>query len=142
MNNLSLSAKFRLLITCFAAGFLVFGLYSLSTLKDVKVNGPRYKVIALGKDLQADILPPPEYILESYALAMEILDVESKERRDTIVAKGDQLKKDFETRLAFWEKNMPDDAMRKLLLEDAAKPAQEFFQLRDSTFLTALNSGD
>ncbi len=142
MNNLSLSAKFRLLITCFAAGFLVFGLYSLSTLKDVKVNGPRYKVIALGKDLQADILPPPEYILESYALAMEILDVESKERRDTIVAKGDQLKKDFETRLAFWEKNMPDDAMRKLLLEDAAKPAQEFFQLRDSTFLTALKSGD
>ncbi len=142
MNNLSLSAKFRLLITCFAAGFLVFGLYSLSTLKDVKVNGPRYKVIALGKDLQADILPPPEYILESYALAMEILDVESKDRRDTIVAKGDQLKKDFETRLAFWEKNMPDDTMRKLLLEDAAKPAQEFFQLRDSTFLTALKSGD
>lgn len=142
MNNLSLSAKFRLLITCFAAGFLVFGLYSLSTLKDVKVNGPRYKVIALGKDLQADILPPPEYILESYALAMEILDVESKDRRDTIVAKGDQLKKDFETRLAFWEKNMPDDNMRKLLLEDAAKPAQEFFQLRDSSFLTALKAGD
>jgi methyl-accepting chemotaxis protein len=142
MNNLSLSAKFRLLITCFAAGFLVFGLYSLSTLKDVKVNGPRYKVIALGKDLQADILPPPEYILESYALAMEILDVESKDRRDTIVAKGDQLKKDFETRLAFWEKNMPDDNMRKLLLEDAAKPAQEFFQLRDSAFLAALKAGD
>jgi methyl-accepting chemotaxis protein len=142
MNNLSLSAKFRLLITCFAAGFLVFGLYSLSTLKDVKVNGPRYKVIALGKDLQADILPPPEYILESYALSMEILDVDSKERRDAIMAKGDQLRKDFETRLTFWEKNMPDDAMRKLLLEDAAKPAQEFFQLRDSTFLTALKSGD
>jgi methyl-accepting chemotaxis protein len=142
MNNLSLSAKFRLLITCFAAGFLVFGLYSLSTLKDVKVNGPRYKVIALGKDLQADILPPPEYILESYALSMEILDVDSKERRDAIVAKGDQLKKDFETRLAFWEKNMPDDTMRKLLLEDAAKPAQEFLQLRDSTFLGALKSGD
>lgn len=142
MNNLSLTAKFRLLITCFATGFLLFGLYSLATLKDVKVNGPRYKVIALGKDLQADILPPPEYILESYALAMEILDVDSKERRDAIVAKSEQLKKDFETRLAFWEKNMPDDAMRKLLLEDAAKPAQEFFQLRDSTFLTALKSGD
>ncbi len=63
MNNLSLSAKFRLLITCFAAGFLVFGLYSLSTLKDVKVNGPRYILLALCKDLQADSLAPQEYIL-------------------------------------------------------------------------------
>jgi methyl-accepting chemotaxis protein len=142
LNNLSLSAKFRLLITCFAAGFLIFGLYSLSTLQNVKVNGPRYKVIALGKDLQADILPPPEYILESYALAMEILDVDAKERRDAIITKGDQLKKDFETRLAFWDKNMPDAEMKRLLLEDAAKPALEFFQLRDTTFLPALKSGE
>jgi hypothetical protein len=61
-------------------------------------------VIALGKDLQADILPPPEYILEAYALAMEILDVEKEEHRERIIAKGQQLKDDFETRLAFWEK--------------------------------------
>ena len=74
------------------------------TLWDVKVNGPRYKVIALGKDLQADILPPPEYILEAYALTMEIPYVEQKEHRERIIAKGQQLKDDFETRLAFWEK--------------------------------------
>ena len=97
------------------------------TLQDVKVNGPRYKVIALGKDLQADVLPPPEYILEAYALAMEILDVEKPEHRDRIIAKGEQLKSDFETRLAFWEKNMPDPEMLTLLLEEAAPPVREFF---------------
>ena len=55
------------------------------TLWDVKVNVPRYKVIALGKDLQADILPPPEYILEAYALTMEIHGVEQKEHREILL---------------------------------------------------------
>jgi methyl-accepting chemotaxis protein len=105
----------------------------LLTLRDVKVNGPRYKVIALGKDLQADILPPPEYILEAYALTMEIPYVEQKEHRERIIAKGQQLKDDFETRLAFWEKNMPDPEMLKLLLEEAAPPARGFSAPRDDT---------
>jgi methyl-accepting chemotaxis protein len=88
MIRLSLRGKFNLLIACFIFGFIAFGSYCLLTLRDVKVNGPRYKVIALGKDLQADILPPPEYILEAYALTMEILDVEQKEHRERIIAKG------------------------------------------------------
>ena len=142
MLRLSLRGKFNLLIACFICGFVAFGSYCLLTLQDVKVNGPRYKVIALGKDLQADVLPPPEYILEAYALAMEILDVQKPEHRDRIIAKGEQLKNDFETRLAFWEKNMPDPEMLTLLLEEAAPPAREFFAVRDTKFLPTLQLGD
>jgi methyl-accepting chemotaxis protein len=36
------------------------------------VNGPVYQEIVYGKDLIADILPPPLYIVESYMLANEI----------------------------------------------------------------------
>jgi methyl-accepting chemotaxis protein len=36
------------------------------------VNGPVYQEIVNGKDLIADILPPPLYIVESYMLANEI----------------------------------------------------------------------
>lgn len=142
MLRLSLRGKFNLLIACFICGFIAFGSYCLLTLRDVKVNGPRYKVIALGKDLQADILPPPEYILEAYALTMEILDVEKEEHRERIIAKGQQLKDDFETRLAFWEKNMPDPEMLRLLLEQAAPPARDFFNVRDTKFLPAVKAGD
>ena len=32
----------------------------------VKVGGPLYDEIALGKDLVADFRPPPEYIINSF----------------------------------------------------------------------------
>jgi len=142
MNKLTLRAKFWLLLACFATGFLVFGTYSLSTLQDVKINGSRYEVISRGHELEADILPPPAYILESYALAMELLTVESKPRRDSLVARGRQLTKEFDERLAFWEQNIPDAAMRPLLLKEAADPAREFFRVRDAEYLPMVESGD
>ena len=35
-------------------------------LKQLRVGGPLYTQIKLGNDLIADILPPPEYVLEAY----------------------------------------------------------------------------
>ena len=54
IERLSLGGKFKLLISCFAAGFLVFGTASFVTLQQVKVNGPRYERIITGKDLLPD----------------------------------------------------------------------------------------
>ena len=38
----------------------------------VRVNGPLYHDIVTDKDLIADILPPPQYIIESYLVALQI----------------------------------------------------------------------
>jgi len=68
----------RLLIT-FAVVVVVglagsIGLQSF-TLSQLKVNGPVYDGIIDGKDLVADILPPPLYLVEAYMLASEaVLD--------------------------------------------------------------------
>ena len=43
-------------------------------INEVKVNGPLYRQIVEGKDLIADILPPPEYIIESYLTAYELAE--------------------------------------------------------------------
>ena len=52
------------LVTATGLGAVVFtGIYALS---DVKVGGPLYDKIKLGNDLIADILPPPEYVIESF----------------------------------------------------------------------------
>jgi len=50
----------------FAIGFAAVVYASHLALTTLKVGGPVYGQISLGKDLIADILPPPEYILESY----------------------------------------------------------------------------
>ena len=52
------------LVTAAGLAAVVFtGIYALS---EVKVGGPLYDKIKLGNDLVADILPPPEYVIESY----------------------------------------------------------------------------
>ena len=51
------------IVACGVSAIVVTGMYSLNALK---VGGPLYSQIKLGNDLIADILPPPEYVLESY----------------------------------------------------------------------------
>lgn len=63
-------AKIKTGVTIFgivvAVGFAAVVLTGTIALTKLKVGGPVYSQISLGKDLVADILPPPEYVLESY----------------------------------------------------------------------------
>ena len=69
-------------------------------LHHLKVGGALYDRIKLGNDLIADILPPPEYVIEAYleaTLAMR--------EPDQLAAHGErlvQLRKDYDERKAFW----------------------------------------
>ena len=47
-------------------GLLTLAFAGWQMLDEVKVGGPHYQRIVLGKDLLADILPPPEYIVEPF----------------------------------------------------------------------------
>ena len=57
-----------------AIGFATVVFSGHAALSELKVGGPVYSRIVLGKDLIADILPPPEYILESYLETTLALD--------------------------------------------------------------------
>ncbi|RFC43840.1 MAG: Methyl-accepting chemotaxis protein/Methyl-accepting chemotaxis protein [Verrucomicrobia bacterium] len=142
INKITLKGKFNLLILLFTAGALLFGFASLAMIANVKVKGPHYDLIIKGKDLQADILPPPAYILESYAVVLQCLNTGTPEATSALVEKGDALRKEFTDRYTYWETHLPDAAMRKLLLEDARTPALEFFNVRDTQFNPALKAGD
>ena len=63
-----------MVILIIAIGMIWFGYYSLTTLNNLKVNGPVYNKIVLEKDLVADILPPPSYLIESYLTVREMVD--------------------------------------------------------------------
>ena len=64
LSNLRIRTRFMLLLVLFFAGFLLYGAWSFKTLAELKVNGPLYQRIVQSKDLIADVLPPPEYIIE------------------------------------------------------------------------------
>ena len=66
MKVLTLNAlMLRLLATMLAGLLLMVGL-SWYVVEKVKVCGPTFQKMSMGKDLLADILPPPAYLLEAY----------------------------------------------------------------------------
>ena len=68
--TLAVAARFLLLVGVVLTVMLVVGLVTFQTLFKLKVNGPIYAGIVEQKDLVADILPPPMYVLETYMLSL------------------------------------------------------------------------
>jgi len=121
-------------------GLLAVIFASNFALSQLKVGGPLYDKIKLGNDLVADILPPPEYVIEAYLEATLALQDPS-----TVAARRDrlaQLKKDYDERRDFWSKSDLDPAIKAKLVEKSHGEVQRFWTLVDQSFLPALAKGD
>jgi len=115
---------------------------ALLTLNKVKVNGPIYNKIVMGKDLIADILPPPEYIIESYLVAFQLNDEKKTEKIKELVAKSKDLEKDYNERHEFWLKNLEEGPIKSLMADKSYVPAKAFYQILNSQFIPAIESGN
>jgi TolA-binding protein len=122
--------------------FVSYAVYSFQTLNTLKVNGAIYHRIVQGKDLIADILPPPEYVIESYLVVLQILGTEDKKTQDAMTTKLESLYGDYKTRHQFWADDLEEGAMKSKLLETSYKPAMEFYDIVFKQFVPAVNAGD
>ena len=140
LSNISVS-RFLVLVG-FAMAVTLGGLAfaNRTALDTLKIGSPLYSKIVLGKDLIADILPPPEYILVSYLEATLALNDPGKV---AIHAKRlEQLKKEYDTRHEFWLTADFDKSVQEQLTKAAHDPANRFFEILTASFLPALSSGD
>lgn len=140
--------KLRLTIS---RAILIFGLVtalglgaviatSVYGLAQLKVGGPLYNQIKLGNDLIADILPPPEYVIEAYLEATLLLRDPSQlaAHRDRLA----QLKKEYDDRHAFWIKSDLDPTLKNKLVEKSHNEVQRFWTAIQDGLLPALAKGD
>jgi methyl-accepting chemotaxis protein len=140
--NLSITKKLFLGVCLFAAGLLGSGVMEFRTLEQVKVNGPLYRDIVRGKDLVADILPPPEYIVETYLVALQLTHEQDPAQRQALTERCAALHREYATRHGFWDKDLPPGAMREALLTKSYGPAIEFYDLLEKQFLPAIAAGE
>ncbi len=78
------------------AGFVLFGVVSYLTLNELKISGPRYNRIARGKDLIADVLPPPEFLVESFLAVHQMIDEPDRKRLEELISQSQQFRTNFE----------------------------------------------
>jgi len=123
-----------------AIGFGAVITTSSLALSRLKVGGPLYDKIKLGNDLVADILPPPEYVIEAYLEVTLALNEPAAvaAHRDRLV----QLKKDYDERRDYWTKSGLEPALKTLLVERSDADVRKFWTAVERDFLPALAAGN
>jgi signal transduction histidine kinase/CheY-like chemotaxis protein/HPt (histidine-containing phosphotransfer) domain-containing protein len=142
LHNLRIKTQLLLLCCLMLAGFIVFGAISFRAVTEIEVNGPVYRKIVQGKNLIADILPPPAYILESYLTLMQLEDETNLEKQQILAKKFKKLRKEYFERHEFWRNNLPEGPMKEIIIKKSHDPAVAFYEKFEKEFLPALFAND
>ncbi|HRH76101.1 MAG TPA: hypothetical protein PK129_02045, partial [Cellvibrionaceae bacterium] len=93
MGPMSLRQLFGLLTGFILLAFCLFSGFAWLRMEQLQVSGPTYQKVVQGKDLVADVLPPPAYIIEANLLAHQLAFVTSSEQK-TLLSQVEQLQRD------------------------------------------------
>jgi methyl-accepting chemotaxis protein len=141
LNQLPLKMRFMAIVAALVIGFAAFGICTFQAMITLNVNGPVYERIVQGKDIIADVLPPPEYIIESYMVALQLSQAVSPTETDALTAHFQTLKADYETRHRFWQDQHLEPELTVPLLERSYQAAQTFYHEAEQYFLPAIKTG-
>lgn len=145
-RRLTVSTKLHTLLGVFAFGLIGYGAWSYNMLTLARIDGVYFKRIAQGNELIADVLPPPEYIIESYLVALQLAnEVQNEADADTITAlvkRVDQLRSDYEDRHEFWVTGLSESLMKQKTVVDSYEPAMKFYRICEEEFFPACVAGD
>ncbi|WP_162605077.1 methyl-accepting chemotaxis protein [Geomonas oryzae] len=144
-SKISRFSILQLIVTMAAvsiAGLILVSITAHSIINRVKVNGPVYAQIVQGKDLVADILPPPEYIIESYLVVLQASRETDPAKLQKLQESFKELKGEYEERHAFWGKELAAGEEKTLLVESSYRPAEQFYRTATDEFFPAVASGD
>ncbi len=123
-----------------AIGIGVAVAISAYSMTKIRIGGATYDRIIQTKDLVADILPPPLYIIEAYLEATRAAyfetPVEDAKKR---VA---ELHKDYDTRRAYWQASDLDAGIRDKLTEVSHAHAAKFWAGFNDKLVPALERKD
>jgi len=138
-----MTIKLRLIFTAILSVLVVALVIGVSfvTIHAVQIKGDLYTKIILSKDLLADILPPPEYIIETCLITYAMLTSDTAQIAE-LKTKLLALKKEFMDRQAYWLESDVEPTMKKLVLNEIKNSALSYFEITEKEFLPAINTHD
>lgn len=160
MSKLKPRTSFAIvLVTCLAVS-LALGWVVSGTSSRTIIGGPISEQVMGGKDLVADILPPPHYIVESLSTAAQLLLTSDTEVRDQLIETLAKQRNEYEASQKRWQEFrdsslsnshlanltvVKGDSIRSMyecLLVKSHAPAMQFFDDIEQRFVPALKAGD
>ena len=125
--------------------FVIFALLALSTfaafgMSQIRLGGPLHERQKLTAEYLADILPPPQYVIEPMLEVTRIVqDPASLDLRRHRLA---ELERVYHDRSQYWAASELDGELKQRHEKDAVMQADRFWQLVDTQLLPAVERGD
>ena len=131
-KSLVINQAIVLLVFLILAGIGFFSLHAMKKSADQ---------MGQGKDVVADILPPPLYLIEAQLVSNDLLQATTAERAP-LIEKLRALKKDYDERNQFWETSGLDQTLASNLLGEQRKQGELFWKEALEHFIPAIRAND
>ncbi|WP_034619397.1 methyl-accepting chemotaxis protein [Chitinibacter tainanensis] len=139
LARLSLRRFLALILTLSLVLVLVLSGMAYRTLHSTAAAADR---MGLGKDVVADILPPPLYVVEAMLVSHQLVRAPAAER-DALLATLQRLEGEYQTRNRYWaEQEGFNPTLRNALLGAPKTAGEQFWQLQHSQLWPAAKAGD
>ena len=141
MDITVLSRRLRLSIVLSILFLVIAVLASLTVISEIRIGSSRYDGIIRYKDLMADLLPPPLFIVESHLVVYQLADDPRGPNVPALRERLDGLMKDYQTRNDLWKSApLSQDEHDQLAKSDAT--VQAYFAAVREKFLPLVANGD
>lgn len=142
LNRFKIRNILLLLSGILMSGLIVYGLLSYFVLQKLKIKGPYYQQIIQSQELISELMPSPAYIIEAYLLAFQQASESQPQLLRELIQQEQDYYKNFEEIYQRWKKELPESAAKYLLIEEAYRFGQQFFQIWLNQFLPAIENGN
>lgn len=142
MRNWSLKQQFLLLLLVLALGFSLCAVWVFRTLQQVRIGSDAYQEVIYSKDVIADVLPPPLYLIESYLVVLEAAAAHGEEKLPVLRERFAQLEKEYRDRHLYWQPIALRADLKAALLTASFAPATAFYQEAGGAFFPAAAAGN
>ena len=139
LRDASIRSKLSLLIGVFVAGFVAFIAVAFRSLEP-ELERSDFKDVVVMKDVIADVLPPPIYVLEPYVVLLELGHQPAELAR--LEKRWEALEAAYVERQAKWQSELPEGRLRETLAREVTQAATAFFELGRREVFPAARAGD
>jgi len=137
LNRFSIAAKLQLMswfASLLLAGLALLGYHALDYVGDAAHR------MGQGKDIVADILPPPLFLVEAQLMAEQLYHDKDKEPK---YVRLKELKIEYDTRNRYWESALGIPApLKQAILGTQREQADQWWKELEESYIPAIKEGD
>jgi signal transduction histidine kinase len=141
-GSMRIRSHLRNLVAAGLAGIVIFAAVAFAALRQIEVNGPIYRQIALRQQIVSDYVPPPESLLEIALICNTINSLSDPLEIHRYLDEFQLAQHQFETKFADYMRRMPQGRLKDMMRGTAYVAAEQYLQIAKDVFIPLVQKGD